>query len=90
MSGGWSKQIQFPKGSVTVQANFAKNIHVVTLQDDPQRLRMQGSTVWALESLQRPKWGWASRSWVLDAVASEFVADFIILAVDVSKDPLAA
>ena len=24
MSGGWSKQIQFPQGSVTVQANFAK------------------------------------------------------------------
>ena len=71
-------------------SQFRKNIHVVTLQDCPQRLRMQGSTVWALESLQRPKWGWASRSWLLDAVASEFVGDCVILAVDVSKDPLTA
>ena len=40
--------------------------------------------------MQRPKWGWASRSWVLDAVASEFIGDCVVLAVDVSKDPLTA
>ena len=79
MSGGWSKQI------CHCSSQFRNNIHVVTLQDCPHRLRVHGSTVWALESLQRPKWGWASRSWVLDAVASEFVDDCVILAVDVSK-----
>ena len=46
--------------------------------------------MWALESLQGPKWGWASRSWVLDAVASEFIGDCVVLAVDMSKDPLTA
>ena len=40
--------------------------------------------------MQRPKWGWPGRSWVSDAIASKFVGDFVVLAVDVSKDPLTA
>ena len=95
MSGGWSEQIQFPKKSLSLFKPIEQTPCLFTRtgrgsvhkgqRDCPQRLRVQGSTVWALESLQRPKWGWASRSWVLDAVASEFVDDCVILAVDVSK-----
>ena len=84
MSGGWSKQI------CHCSSQFRKIIHRGTLQECPQRLSLQGRAVWALGSLQRPKWGWAGRSWVLDASASKFVGYFVVLAVDVSKDPLTA
>ena len=56
MSGGWSKQI------CHCSSQFRKIIHRGTLQDCPQRLSFQGRAMWALESLQRPKWGWAGRS----------------------------
>ncbi len=40
--------------------------------------------------MQEPKWGGTSRYWVLDAVAGEFVGDGVVLAVDVTKNPMAA
>ena len=84
MSGGWSKQI------CHCSSQFRKIIHRGTLQDCPQRLSLQGRAVWALESLQRPKWGWPSHGWVSDAVASEFVGDCVVLAVDVTENPMTA
>ena len=40
--------------------------------------------------MQEPKWGGTSRYWVLDAVAGEFVGDGVVLAVDATKNPMAA
>ena len=53
-------------------------------------MRVQTGTGWVWKSLQGPKWGGASRCWVLDAVAGEFVGDGVVLAVDVTKNPMAA
>ena len=40
--------------------------------------------------MQGPKWGGTSHCLVLDAVAGEFVGDGVVLAVEVTKDPMAA